>query len=177
MKISLLPRHARRFLAGATALLMLTGSPFAAAADALRPNERAFVEKALEASRQQLLLAEIAAGHASSTDVRSHALQLTADYRELSATLDALIRRKGGIAGAPAGGTSENYQRLTTRAGADFDREFVRTSAELSEGVMRLFEQTANDAKDADIREFASARLPLLRDHLNRSLELRKVFD
>jgi putative membrane protein len=149
----------------------------AVAADALRPNEQAFLGKAMESSRQQLRLADVGSNQGASSDVRTHALQLAADYRDLFDSLDALIRRKGGIAGAPVGGASETYQKLSARSGADFDREFVRIAAELSDSVMILFEQAANNAKDADVREFATARLPLLRDHRNRSVELKKVFE
>jgi putative membrane protein len=147
------------------------------ATDALRPTEQTFLEKAMESSRQQVRLADVGAAQANSSEVRSYALQLSADYRDLGESLDALVRRKGGIAGAPVGTTSENYQKLTTRAGNEFDREYVRLTDELCNSVMRLFEQAANNAKDPDVREFASAQLPLLRGHQNRSVELKKIFE
>ena len=80
------------------------------------------------------------------------------------------------MAGAPVGGSSETYQKLRAQNGTDFDREFVRLEGELSDSIMALFEQPANNAKDPDVREFATAQLPLLRDHQNRSAELRKTF-
>src|SRR5436190_899977 len=82
-------------------------SPEPAAADVFRPAERVFLEKALESTRQQMRLAEIGANQASSSEVRAHALQLAADYRELNNTLDALVRHRGGLAEAPVGETSE----------------------------------------------------------------------
>jgi putative membrane protein len=91
--------------------------------------------------------------------------------------LEALIRRKGGLADAPVGGTSETYRELSAKTGGDFDRQFVRLESNLSESVMTLFEQAANTAKDPDVRDFASAQLPLLREHRNRSLELKKTFE
>jgi putative membrane protein len=157
--------------------LLGTSATWCAAAETFRPNERAFLEKAIESSRQQMRLAEIGATQASSSEVRSHALQLAADYRELNDTLEAMVRRKGGLADAPVGGTSENYRQLSARSGSDFDREFVRVATTLSDSVMSLFEQALNTAKDSDVREFASAQLPLLRNHRNRGVELKKVFD
>src|SRR5258706_8684383 len=106
----------------------------------------------MESSRQQMRLADMGANQASSTEIRSYALQLMGDYRTLSDTLDALTRRKGGLAGAPVGGTSENYRQLGTKTGSDFDREFVRIASNLSDSVMTLFEQAANTAKDPDVR-------------------------
>lgn len=144
------------------------------AADALRENERAFLGKAVESSRQQMRLATIGASRAASADVRSEALALAADFRDLTESLEALIRRKGGMAGAPVGNTSENYQKLADKAGADFDREFVRTTDALSSDIMTLFETATSDARDADVRDFAAAQLPTLRAHRNTLTDLKK---
>src|SRR5437773_4912710 len=63
----------------------------AVAADPWRPAERAFLGRASEGSRQQMRLAEVGGGHATNSDVRSHALQLATDYRELNGALEELI--------------------------------------------------------------------------------------
>jgi putative membrane protein len=177
MKTPLFSILSRGWRVALAAYLVLTCFRAAYAADELRPNEQTFLAKAGETSRQQLRLADVGARQSASSDVRSHALQLAADYRDLSDSLEALIRRKGGIAGAPVGGTSETYQKLRAHSGAEFDREFLRIAGELSDSVMMLFEQAANNTKDADVRDFAAGRLPLLRDHRNRTIELKKVFD
>jgi len=141
----------------------------------LRPAERAFLSKAAESSRQQVRLAELGLSQAGDTEVRSTAHQLAGDCKQLSDSLDALIRRKGGLAGAPVGGTSETYQKLAENAGAGFDREFVRVAAQLNDNALALFEQAASDAKDPDVREFAAAQLPVLRAHRNAIVELKKT--
>lgn len=147
------------------------------ASDSLRISERAFLSKAGETIRQHMRLAEVGASQAESSEVRSHALQLASDYRALNETIEALIRRKGGLAGAPVGATSESYQKLQEKSGAEFDREFVRTAAVASNTVMTLFENAAADAKDADVRDFAASELPVLRAHRNAIADLKKTFD
>ena len=168
------PGHLQR-AAARTLRLGFAAEPLAS--DSLRVNERAFLNKALETTRQQMRLAEIGAAQADSSEVRAHALQLVADYRTLNDALDALIRRKGGLAEAPVGGTSETYQKLVGKTGNAFDREFVRTVADRSYDVMSLFEQGVAESKDADIRDFAAAELPVLRAHRNAAVDLKKVFD
>ncbi|MGH7956791.1 MAG: hypothetical protein ACREH8_07240, partial [Opitutaceae bacterium] len=59
------------------------------AANELRPTERAFLSKAIEASRQQMRLAAVGISQATSTEVRSHAQQLATDYRSLNDALEA----------------------------------------------------------------------------------------
>lgn len=147
------------------------------ATDGLRAGEKAFLAKAVETARQQMRLAEVGASQADSSEVRSHALQLASDYRELHDALEALIRRKGGLAGAPAGATSETYQKLTEKSGADFDREFVRVVAAASGQAMNLFETAAAEAKDPDVRDFAANELPILRAHRNTIADLKKTYD
>jgi len=147
------------------------------AADGLRAGEKAFLAKAIETARQQMRLAQVGVSQAGSSEVRSHALQLASDYRELHDALEALIRRKGGLAGAPAGATSETYQKLAEKSGADFDREFVRTVATASGQVMNLFEMAAGEAKDPDVRDFAANELPILRAHRNTIADLKKTYD
>jgi putative membrane protein len=168
------PPHAPRVVARN---LMLGFTPDPLATDDLRVNEKAFLVKALETTRQQMRLAEVGASQAESSDVRSHALQLVADYRTLSDALDALIRRKGGIAEAPVGGTSEKYDKLMSKSGAEFDREFMRTVADRSYNVMTLFEQAAAESKDTDVRDFAAAELPVLRGHRNAAVDLKRALE
>ncbi len=156
---------------------MSSYAPEPLAGDTLRESERAFLAKAIEATRQQMKLAAVGASQADSAEVRSHALQLAADFRELNDALEALVRRKGGIPGAPVGGTSENYAKLMEKSGSAFDREFVRAAAESSVAVMTLFEYGAADAKDADVRELAASELPVLRLHRNAIESLKKTID
>lgn len=146
-----------------------------ATADTLRPAERSFLSKAVETSRQQVRLAAIGVSQASSSDVRSHAQQLVSDYRSLTDSLQALIRRKGGIGGAPVGGSSETYQKVVGKAGPDFDREFIRAVGQATNEMLSLFEQVASDSMDADVRELAAAELPVLRAHRSRTVELEKA--
>jgi putative membrane protein len=145
------------------------------ATDGLRPADRAFLTKAVETARQQMRLAEVGVSQAAKSEVRSHAQQLVTDYRQMNDSLEAMIRRKGGIVGAPVGGTSETYQKLIETTGATFDAEFVRIASRMNEATLNLFEQAAADAKDPDVREFAASRLPLLRAHRTTVVELKKT--
>jgi putative membrane protein len=173
---TLSPRLPSRLLHVALGVLFASAATLFAAEE-LRPVERDFLEKASDSGRQQMVLAQVGANHAGSSDIRSHAVQLLTDYKSLNNALETLIRRKGGLADAPVGGSSENYRELSTKAGSDFDRRFVHLASDLSETMMRLFEQASNTAKDPDVRDFANAQIPLLREHRNRSLELKKVFE
>lgn len=144
--------------------------------DALRPGERAFLGRALESSRRQMRLAEIGVTQAEAGDVRSHALQLATDARSLTDALEALISHKG-VAGAPVGGTSETFRNLSEQSAGGFDRAFVKAATKVNDETLRLFEQTASEARDPDIRQLAGAQLPVLRAHRVALIELGRKFN
>jgi putative membrane protein len=145
--------------------------------DTVRPSEQAFLETALDRSRREMRLAELALNQAANSDVRAFALQLSSEHRSLSESLEGLLRKKGVAVPATPEGPIENYQRLTEMTGADFDREFVNMMAKLHDELVTLFEQAIADAKDAEVREMVGRQLPILRDHRNRLAELKKVFE
>ena len=147
------------------------------ATNEFRPAERAFLVKAVEVTREQMRLAEIGVSQATNSDVRSHAQQLVSDYRSLNEALEALIRRRGGIAGAPAGTTSEQFQKLVALPAGEFDRQFVRAVARATDNILTSFEQVVSDSKDADVRELAAAQLPVLRAHRTEVTQLQKTVD
>lgn len=154
-----------------------TFSVEARATDTWRDAERAFVGKALGLSRQQVWLAELAVGQAANAAVRSHALLLGADYRALVDALDALSRRKGGVSAATVDASAPEARALAGKAGAEFDREYVRRAGHLSDETLTRFEQIASEAKDEDVKALAAAQLPVLRKHSSALTELRKTFD
>jgi predicted outer membrane protein len=147
------------------------------AANEIRPAERAFLVKAVEVTREQMRLAEIGVSQATNSDVRSHAQQLVSDYRSLNEALEALIRRRGGIAGAPVGTSSEQFQKLVALPAGEFDRQFVRTVARATDNILTSFEQIVSDSKDAEVRELAAAQLPVLRAHRTEVTQLQKTID
>lgn len=148
------------------------------ASETLRPADKAFLDKALASARMHARLADLGASQAVSTDVRSHAEQLKSDSRQLAEALTGLIQKKAaaGVA-TESEPITEAYGQLATRAGGEFDREFVRVLAALHDETITLFEQAASEAKDADVREVAAAQLPMLRAHRSRIVELKKTFD
>jgi putative membrane protein len=148
------------------------------AADAARPAERSFLQKAIETSRLQLRLAELGASQATASEVRSHAEQLKSDNRQLVDAIDSVMQKRGVGTLEPTGRPTEDaYVKLANRTSGEFDREFVRLMAEVHENTINMFEQAASEAKDADVRDLAAAQLPMLRAHRNRITELKRMFD
>ncbi len=149
----------------------------APAPDNLRPADRAFIEQARTLLGEQRRIGELGVGNASSSEVRAHAQQIAADSRRLSEAIEGLVRKKGIAVNASSKTVSEAYQAIAGKTGSDFDRTFVLRLMELHEVTSALFESTTAESKDTDLREFASAQLPMLRGHRNRIIRLRAMFE
>jgi putative membrane protein len=146
------------------------------ATETLRPSEQAFLESALVLSRQEVRLAELSMSQASNSDVRTVMLQLSGDQRQVRESIEGLLRKKNLAAPADQP-VPEAHQRLMELTGASFDREVVMTLAKVHEELVTLFEQASSDAKDAEVRDFTGRYLPMLRDHRQRLIELRKLYE
>ena len=70
--------------------------------------------------------------------------------------------------------TDRHYRSLAKKSGADFDKEYVDLMVDDHESAVKLFEKTAKDAKDPEVRSFASSHLPTLQAHLQHVQGLLK---
>jgi predicted outer membrane protein len=162
-----------------TPVMRSWGRHFAAmplATETLRPSEQGFLESALALSRQETRLAELAAGQATNSDVRALALEIPGEQRALRESVEGLLRRKGMAVPADLP-VPEAHQRLVEMSGSTFDREIVMALAKLHEELVTLFEQAASDGKDPEVRDIGGRHLPALREHRNRLIELRKIYE
>ncbi len=151
----------------------------AVAPDTLRPEERAFLERAGQLSGEQLQLARLAIAQANSSDLRTFAQQLAVDQQQLATSIASLQRRKGAneTAARPEDIVPDSYRELARSTGHGFDQAFVRMLAESHRTFVRLFEEATEDAKDLEVRALAGGALPTLRQHGNRITELTKEFE
>ena len=69
----------------------------------------------------------------------------------------------------------ETLQKLSQASGADFDRQFIaQVGIEAHQRDIAAFERASREAKDADVKAFASATLPTLRHHLATAQQLHQ---
>jgi putative membrane protein len=147
------------------------------ASDGLRESEQTFLESASERCRRELRLAQVALTQASTSDLRALALQMSGDQARLRDAIEALMRKNG--IGVPTGENQppEEYQRLLEMSGSAFDREAVALLSRIHEELMTLFEQAASEARDPDVRALAASELPMIRDHRQQLIQLKKVYE
>ena len=131
-----------------------------------------FVTKAAEEGQAEVQIAELAAQRASNSEVRNFAQKLVDDHSSVNSELTTLASQKNVKLDNDAD-KDRAYKRLTKKSGLEFDQEFVEHMIDEHEKDIKMFEKAAKEAKDPDIRSFASKHVDHLRNHLQQAQSLR----
>jgi putative membrane protein len=162
------------------------GAAESQAASDTRPDTAAL---ATAAAREFLVMAasngvfEVDAGRlalerSKDSEVRAFAERLVQDHTQANEQLKVVAGR-AGLADAPAGMVAMHRAQLESLRALDgraFDREFAAQAgvAAHSEAVA-IFERAAREVSIADVRAFAEAALPALREHLKAAHSLAQA--
>jgi len=105
---------------------------------------------------------------ANDPQVKTIAQHMVDDHTKANQQLNNLANRKGlpDTAGMNAS-QIDMLSQLDRSNGADFDRLYLSQQTSAHQDTIAKFESAAANAKDKDVRDFASATLPTLRDHLS----------
>ena len=70
--------------------------------------------------------------------------------------------------------SDRHYRSLEKKSGADFDKEFVSMMVADHKKDVKLFEKEASEAKDPDVKAFASQHVAALQAHLDQANNLTR---
>lgn len=148
-----------------------TGS-MSTSADKLSWGDKRFVTKVADSGQAEVELAQLAADRATSPDVKQFAQRLVTDHTKVNQELMSMASTKR-VEIEKDEGKDRFYRRLSNKSGSDFDREFVEHMIDSHENSIKMFEKTSQDAKDEDVRSFASKHVGHLREHLQQAQSLQ----
>jgi putative membrane protein len=136
--------------------------------------DRRFVTKAADAGQSELQLAQLAAERASNAEVRAYAQKLVEDHSKVNSELTTLAGQKN-VQLDTDDDQSRAYKRLSKKSGTEFDQEFVEHMVDEHDKDVKMFEKASTDAKDPEIRAFASRHVEHLREHLVKAQNLQQT--
>ena len=150
-----------------------TSSTATTGRDKLSWGDRRFVTKAADSGQAEVQLAELAAQRATNPEVKSYAQKLVDDHTKVNSELMSLASQKNIKVDADDD-QDRAYKRLNKKSGSEFDQEFVEHMIDEHEKDVKMFEKAASDAKDPELRSFASKHVSHLREHLQQAQNLRQ---
>ncbi|WP_437620865.1 DUF4142 domain-containing protein [Sorangium sp. So ce1151] len=133
----------------------------------LSKSDREFVEKAALGGLLEVRLGQLAQQRASSPDVKSFGQRMIDDHGAVNKRLAELAQRKGVLVPQELDQKHrEKVDKLSKKTGAEFDRAYMSDMVDDHEDDVEEFEEATKEVKDADLKGFAAATLPKLREHL-----------
>jgi putative membrane protein len=120
-------------------------------------------------------LAEVQAGKlgvskASSPEVKKFAQSMVDDHGKHLSELRSMAKTKGmQLPSAPAKKHQEAMKKLESASGAEFDKLFMRQMVKDHEDALKLVQDAAKNAKDAELKADAEKTAPVIQKHLDEA--------
>jgi len=157
--------HFTTALAIAGGLWLSQAGAFAAAE--LTKAEKEFFKDASESGMMEVKIGELAGKKGASSDAKMMGEHLVKDHTKANGELEKLASAKGvTLSKEMTAADKSKFDALEKEEGAKFDSEFNATVVKSHKKAIALFEKTAKDAKDSDVKAFAEKMLPDLKGHL-----------
>jgi len=140
----------------------------------LDPADKDFVMKAAQGGMAEVMLGQMASTKATSPDVKNFGNRMVSDHGKANDELKQLAQNKGMA--LPADTDQEHKDaadKLSKASGKDFDKAYISNMVEDHEKDVKEFEKASKDAKDPDLKAWASKTLPTLQDHLKMAKDTK----
>jgi putative membrane protein len=161
---------------GAGQIAMAQTTPPAApmaAESKLDGNDRDFLENAAQAGHMEVEGSKLALEKSRNAEVKAFAQKMVDDHGKAGQQLAALAKKKGYD--APTEPSLVQQAKLKTLGLRDegFDKAYAESiGVSAHEDAVKLFQQAANEAKDPEVKQFATETLPTLEQHLQMAKTL-----
>ena len=151
--------------------------PSPAVTPQLSAQDRDFVRDATTGGKAEIALGKVAAQKASDSAVKDFGRRMVEDHTKADDQL-AAIARKDRISIPPASDQQQqtDYARLDRQSGPAFDRLYMRMMVGDHRKTVQLF-QSETSSDNSDLKQYASATLPVLQNHLNMAQAIAALLD
>ncbi len=130
--------------------------------------DTAFLHDAQAGGEFEVTAGQKALFKSSDPQIKSLAQQMVDDHTKANMQLNNLASRKGlPDTASMTASQIDMLSQLDKLSGTAFDREYLSQQQSAHQETISKFENAAINANDKDIRDWASATLPTLRDHLS----------
>jgi putative membrane protein len=135
-----------------------------------------FVTKASSSNMFEIAAGQLAVNKGVNANVKAFGAHMVTDHTKAAQEMAALASKKGlTVPSDMLPAQQEMYNAMKDLTGAAFDKQFAATMVTSHQQTISLFEQAGDESgvPDADLRGFASGKLPTLREHLQDAQTLQ----
>lgn len=133
-----------------------------------------FAVDAANSGMTEVQLSQVALKNASSQDVKNFAQRMIEDHGKANEELKATAAQKNiTLPVAPDEDKQKMIDDMSAKTGSDFDKDYMDQMVEDHNKAIDLFQDEADNGKDADLRMWANGKLPLLKEHLEMAKNIK----
>lgn len=134
---------------------------------AMSSQDRNFLMDAAMGGMMEVELGQLAVQKGASDEVKQFGQRMIDDHSKANTELMSLATSKGVTLPAELDAKHrEHVTKMSTRTGAEFDREYVKMMVSDHNKDVSEFEKQSTKGADPDLKAFASRTLPTLQEHL-----------
>lgn len=149
-------------------------APTSTMASTVDKDDQEFMNKAAQGGMAEVMLGQTASTKGTSPDVKNFGNRMVSDHGKANDELKQLAQTKGVTLPSDIDDESKKMaDKLSKLSGKDFDKEYINGMVEDHEKDVKEFEKASKDAKDPDLKAWASKTLPTLQDHLKMAREAK----
>jgi putative membrane protein len=139
-------------------------------------DDATFVVNTANAGMTEIQAGQVAQQKGMSKDAKSYGAMMVKDHTAAADKLKAVAASKNiTLPPAISPEMQKNIDDLQKKDGKDFDKAYFSMMVDDHKKVISLFEDEAKNGSDADIKAFATATLPTLREHLAEAQKCEKM--
>jgi putative membrane protein len=145
-----------------------SGTPF-------DPSDTTFVMKAAIGGQEEVDLGNLASQQAASERVKAFGSMMVRDHTNANQELMNLANSHGlNVSSTLPNNMQKDKTNLTSKQGAAFDKAYMNMMVSDHRKDIAEFEKASKNAKDAQLKDFATRTLPTLKMHLDSAIAVQK---
>ena len=134
--------------------------------------DQQFLINAAQAGLMEVEAARLAQEKASSNEIKEYARKLEQDHTKASEDLKKLAAQKNVDLPTDMGKHAQMLEKVRAASGDEFDKKWMKMQVQHHKKDVSEFQKATNRSMDSDVRNFATAKLPALQEHLNQAQQL-----
>lgn len=135
-----------------------------------------FAVEAADGGLLEVELGSLALTKASSNEVKKFAQMMVDEHTKANNELKALAQQKNiTLPTVMSNEHQKKYDDLNKKSGADFDKDYIDLMVRDHKDDIDEFEDQAKDGEDAELKSWASGKVPTLRHHLQEAERIQEI--
>ncbi len=142
----------------------------------LSSSDKSFAEDAARGSLLEVTLGKLAVEKGSNAQVKAFGEMMSKDHSKASDELKSWAASVGyNLPVALNNNEQRKHDDLKAKSGAEFDREYMDLMVEHHKETVNKFEKTSSNGDNAQLKSWATSKLPTLKAHLTQAEEIEEA--